>query len=420
MLLLHRMHSLLLKPDEMALIGIGVYLFVRFGLTNMIRKYTVHRGMFHSIPAGLVFAGVAFLIVGDSFDINIRYFKAGAVLAGFMSHLILDEIYSVEWKGGAWRLKKSSGTAVKLWGDDAWANFTTYTKLIIVAGIILGEPSVMEQIQSRRSGAGGSLPAIQGRYRGWSDEIAGASAANCRSMRSGSRDRAGVESVCGTATASAVSATPAQSVLPTAPANFRRRRAERQSVRPAARRNFRAPPASNGFDTAQRPQWPGSSSSRRSQVCCVDPQRHRAVVHQRHVHVCAKHAGRHFDAERPHARDEFVVQPLGKLRRRGVGEARPPAFAAIAEERELAHDQHRPADFDERAIHLAVVIFEHPQTDDLLREPIDLRRTILRPHAQQHQQAAADLARHRAVDRHPGLAHSLNTRSHRCLSLLGS
>ena len=25
--------------------------FVRFGVTNMIRKYTVHRGMFHSIPA---------------------------------------------------------------------------------------------------------------------------------------------------------------------------------------------------------------------------------------------------------------------------------------------------------------------------------------------------------------------------------
>ena len=28
-----------------------LYLFVRFGVTNMIRKYTVHRGMFHSIPA---------------------------------------------------------------------------------------------------------------------------------------------------------------------------------------------------------------------------------------------------------------------------------------------------------------------------------------------------------------------------------
>ena len=35
-----------------------VYLFMRFGITNMIRKYTVHRGMFHSIPAGLIFAGV--------------------------------------------------------------------------------------------------------------------------------------------------------------------------------------------------------------------------------------------------------------------------------------------------------------------------------------------------------------------------
>ena len=43
-----------------------VYLFVRFGVTNMIRKYTVHRGMFHSIPAGLIFAGLAFLVCGAS------------------------------------------------------------------------------------------------------------------------------------------------------------------------------------------------------------------------------------------------------------------------------------------------------------------------------------------------------------------
>ena len=57
MLLIHRFQSLGLRPDEMALLGVSVYLFMRFGITNMIRKYTVHRGMFHSIPAGLTFAG---------------------------------------------------------------------------------------------------------------------------------------------------------------------------------------------------------------------------------------------------------------------------------------------------------------------------------------------------------------------------
>ena len=46
----------------MVLAAVSLYLFVRFGITNMIRKYTVHRGMFHSIPAGLIFAGLAFLV----------------------------------------------------------------------------------------------------------------------------------------------------------------------------------------------------------------------------------------------------------------------------------------------------------------------------------------------------------------------
>jgi hypothetical protein len=50
----------------MVLAAVSMYLLIRFGVTNMIRKYTVHRGMFHSIPAGLIFTGVAFLLCGAS------------------------------------------------------------------------------------------------------------------------------------------------------------------------------------------------------------------------------------------------------------------------------------------------------------------------------------------------------------------
>jgi membrane-bound metal-dependent hydrolase YbcI (DUF457 family) len=148
MLLVHRLASLGLEHDQMVLLGVGIYLFIRFGVTNIIRKYTVHRGMFHSIPAGLTFAGIAFLLASGE-NVDIRYFNAGGVLIGFASHLLLDEIYSVEWKGGRYRFKKSFGTAFKLWGDDGWANLSCYAKLFIVAAIIVGEPSVMQQIQQR-------------------------------------------------------------------------------------------------------------------------------------------------------------------------------------------------------------------------------------------------------------------------------
>ena len=81
---------------------------VRLG--TMIRKFTVHRGMFDSIPAMLVFGGITFLVTGGS-PMRDRYLMAGGVMGGFLSHLILDEIYAVEFKGGRWRTKKSFGTA---------------------------------------------------------------------------------------------------------------------------------------------------------------------------------------------------------------------------------------------------------------------------------------------------------------------
>jgi membrane-bound metal-dependent hydrolase YbcI (DUF457 family) len=170
MLLLDRFASFGLRHDQMVLLAVSLYLFMRFGMTKMIRKYTVHRGMFHSIPAGLIFAGLAFLVCGSA-DVNMRYFKAGGVLAGFMSHLILDEIYSVEWKGGRWRLKKSSGTAFKLFGDDAWANFSTYAKLVVVAALIVGEPSVMRQIEARHPGFSQRYDQLRDRYRDWSGQL---------------------------------------------------------------------------------------------------------------------------------------------------------------------------------------------------------------------------------------------------------
>jgi hypothetical protein len=149
MLLVGHFQTLLLSHDGMVLAAVSLYLFVRFGVTNIIRKYTVHRGMFHSIPACLIFAGLAFLMCATSPTLEIRCFKAGGVVAGFMSHLILDEIYAIEWKGGRWRFKKSFGTAIKFWGDDAWANFSTYAKLAIVVMFVLGEPTVMDQLEAR-------------------------------------------------------------------------------------------------------------------------------------------------------------------------------------------------------------------------------------------------------------------------------
>ncbi len=163
MLLVGHFQSLALSHDSMALAAVGTYLFVRFGVANLIRKYTVHRGMFHSIPTMLIFAGLAFLVSGTS-PIDVRCYRAGGVLGGFMSHLVLDEIYAVEFQGGRWRLKKSFGTAIKFWGDDAWANFSTYAKLAIVAMMILGEPSVMQRLEENNPEFASQINGLRNRF----------------------------------------------------------------------------------------------------------------------------------------------------------------------------------------------------------------------------------------------------------------
>ena len=143
-MLLHRFRELGLNHEQIVLATSGMYLFVRFGLAKLLAKYTVHRGMFHSLPAAFIFAGVVFLLSASG-DLQIRYFKACGVFLGVMSHLILDEIYAVEWTGGRWRFKKSFGTALKLWGKNGWANISTYGKLAVIITLILGEPMVMDR-----------------------------------------------------------------------------------------------------------------------------------------------------------------------------------------------------------------------------------------------------------------------------------
>jgi len=89
-----------------------MYLAIRFGIGNLFKKFTKHRGMWHSIPAALV-AGMATFLICLTVDLEIRIYKAWAVVIGFISHLVLDEVYAVNWEGKLPTAKRSFGTALK-------------------------------------------------------------------------------------------------------------------------------------------------------------------------------------------------------------------------------------------------------------------------------------------------------------------
>lgn len=139
MLMMPRFRTLGFSPEAMVLVGAIIYLVMRFGVASLLKKYTVHRGMFHSLPAALIAAEVAFLICARQ-ELNLRYFNAGAVLLGFMSHLVLDEIWSVGFRRGRVYLKSSSGTALKMWGDSAWGNASVYLKVVLLSYLVFNDP----------------------------------------------------------------------------------------------------------------------------------------------------------------------------------------------------------------------------------------------------------------------------------------
>ncbi len=84
MMLVDRLEQLGLSQESIVLAGGAIYLLVRFGLGAFLRRYTVHRGMFHSVPAAIIFGELAFLLASGELDL--RIYKAGGVVAGYLAH----------------------------------------------------------------------------------------------------------------------------------------------------------------------------------------------------------------------------------------------------------------------------------------------------------------------------------------------
>jgi membrane-bound metal-dependent hydrolase YbcI (DUF457 family) len=144
MMMADRFRQLGLSPEYTVLAGAGAYLFIRFVVGYLLKRYTVHRGMFHSLPAALIAGELAYLL--SSGPTEMRIYKAGAVVLGYLTHLMLDEIYSIEWYRGRLRLKKSFGTALKIFGRKWWPNGSTYVKLALLTLLVLKEPGWMDQV----------------------------------------------------------------------------------------------------------------------------------------------------------------------------------------------------------------------------------------------------------------------------------
>jgi hypothetical protein len=119
-------------PLEQALALMALaYFFVRYGVSRLFRRFTVHRGMFHSIPAMLI-TGLLVYLGYPSPDLFLRLYLAGGIMLGFLSHLILDELYAVDFMGGHIRFNKFAGSALKFVSPSWSATLSAYLLLVVL------------------------------------------------------------------------------------------------------------------------------------------------------------------------------------------------------------------------------------------------------------------------------------------------
>ena len=128
LLLVPRLEQMQVSHEGMLAFLVGCYAFVRYGLAWGLKRVTVHRGMFHSIPAMLI-AGLVVYLAYWSPDRGVRLLLAGGVMLGFLSHLVLDEVYSVDFNGVRVKLKTSAGSALKFFSPSFLGTTVCYTVL---------------------------------------------------------------------------------------------------------------------------------------------------------------------------------------------------------------------------------------------------------------------------------------------------
>ncbi len=133
---------------ELWIVWLGAYFVTRYGAYKAFEKRTRHRGIFHSILAAAFFM----ILTADIFDRVLGQPSAQAwltglfVFIGFIIHLTLDEIYSVDVEGKM--LKKSFGTALKLFDTHSWkASAAMAVALVAVAVVSPPKQEFVEMVK---------------------------------------------------------------------------------------------------------------------------------------------------------------------------------------------------------------------------------------------------------------------------------
>jgi hypothetical protein len=140
------------KPNysllEMGILWFGVFFGIRHLATPLFLKVTAHRGIFHSVPMAMLFGIIGAIAIHKLFwaDNSLSAWSGFFITFGYLVHLTLDEVYSVDLTNR--RLKKSFGTAISVWKkDNVLGTLIVYSLLFVLFPIVNFDP-VLETLQN--------------------------------------------------------------------------------------------------------------------------------------------------------------------------------------------------------------------------------------------------------------------------------
>ncbi len=108
-----------------------IYLIIRYFISYFFKKFTKHRGIYHSVPMMLIAFLLTFSLV-NLFDISkeTKVVISLGVAFGFLSHLVLDEIFSTKtFLGIPYKMNSSFGSSLKFASKSKWSTILMYILL---------------------------------------------------------------------------------------------------------------------------------------------------------------------------------------------------------------------------------------------------------------------------------------------------
>jgi len=125
---------------ELWILWLGSLVLVRYGFSALFFRISVHRGVWHSLLAGLFWAGLTAILFHYVLGLHegVAWLGGGFMFIGYLTHLVLDEIYSVDFMGN--RLKASFGTALKIWDSRYPGNSLALTMATVLLLLVAPTP----------------------------------------------------------------------------------------------------------------------------------------------------------------------------------------------------------------------------------------------------------------------------------------